>query len=1407
MYNSQYYTCEQVDQRLLQGYLDDYNSENNTSLTKSQFLSLLATHLNSGLTTSNIVQESGNNTNKLMSQAIVTQLLSNLQSQINTESTNRSEADQTINGNLNTLSSNLNTESNNRETADQNINTQIGYYECNSEASATKKEVTITGYILPSTSPFGGHFKVKMLNSHGSDTPATLSVNNTGGTNGIPIRYNGEPVTKSNTWDAGEVIAVYYDGQYYQASNAQGGSNKKIDAYLLGDLRTLAIGQTYYQGESIITNNKQFVRITENIKALNLVDEVAVNDLKAYSGNTYKANYAVAKYDNTINYGTQAHPFAIGSPSKITLNIARNTSPGYINVNFNGNDAIPVEITASSNASTIASEITTLLQGIEDSGWTFSVSDNVITAVSNLYGDYHNTPFYIKNADASVITGVGGLRTVVNPGTDVEYATITLTISLKEGFINVVFDTTTINNIPIAASDSAVEIAGKIVDYAFTDWFVTDNGDGSLVAICKNLGSRSSVVFTIEDEILGVSGTYSIEYAGSSKLSIYDSEESSWSEAALAAYSESAVFSTISYDTLKSQYTRQNSVALDLDNVTKLYGNTSLISRTSIKSTAQTTFTCANVSGTTVITCLQSGKYASAYWSLSSLSSGTYRLKIKAKATKAAKFILTNTTSPGQTTSSLFNIPATSVPVEINMDLTYNGSNRYIAMPSFGNSANTVVTIMSFEILSIRDLKEAAVIDTDIDHNFSGTEGKVLGAELGKQLKENVDALGLSIQGEGVTYTFNTNAYGINGFINGNKWSTANSGKILPYYVGNITKMYVTATTKAMTYHLLKSFDGIVNNKTPDFYTTQEFTIQRGQTAEIIIPETCNYIIFRTYYSYTATSHCYPFSITFPAEELEGRVSVLENNFKVAQRKLLEPTFTSGSGRTINNASISKYGTGYVDISEYIFLEYGLFAESTYGINFYDANHKYFYGIKGSGDGETLITGIVNIPPNAKYAIFTTKYVRDTVYIYANKKEVWDSTKLYNKIVDVEHQQINSGYRYLADKYGLSPDNDDNSALLQSLVNDVNIAGGGIIEFPIGSFKFQHGIIWKSNVSLVGQGQNVTKFLMVGSNKFSFVSGDYVNNVIFKDFTVDASSMASNVGGKALFMRYIEDAVFENLKLINTQMTALGIDFLNRVKILNCNVIGAGRGRYSALVPTGVGCSGIGIGMGWASHKENFVISNCICDGCYNNGIFVEDQGRFASGGGTVMTDGSGQVIANNICRNGKNCGISVWGGKKVSIVGNVCYNNGSPSTNYQGGGFQIGYYGEDVTIVGNQSIENYYGFKIADLSKPTSKVLFASNEVRNNTVAGIYIATSGRADYLILKNNFLLNNPVGVQITGNSTGLVIQGNNEMASNAVSFNIAGTQTNAVIKDNTYLSNPNVTATFDGNTTFVEQFNE
>lgn len=576
MYNSQYYTCEQVDQRLLQGYLDDYNSENNTSLTKSQFLSLLATHLNSGLTTSNIVQESGNNTNKLMSQAIVTQLLSNLQSQINTESTNRSNADQTINGNLstlsnnlNTLSGNLNTESNNRETADQNINTQIGYYECNSEASATKKEVTITGYILPSTSPFGGHFKVKMLNSHGSDTPATLSVNNTGGTNGIPIRYNGEPVTKSNTWDAGEVIAVYYDGQYYQASNAQGGSNRKINDYLYGDLRTLTTGQTYYKGEAVKSVDKQLLRLTKDIKELDLTEEIAVGDIRTYgTASTYKSLIAITKYNNAVTYGDGQ--YAIGSPTKLTLAITKGAlAGGDLTIIFAGN-TITVTIASGDSASNIATEIVSALNNIENIGWTFAASNGVITATCNEVGDNSGTPFSLATTEP---TGVIGTRTIVTEGDEETASVISLTVTVGEGTIDVTLGEST-QSITITSSDGAAAIAELIAGLTFTGWTLTFS-DNIVTAINNNGGNNSASVFAVSENIFNISSEKAIVYAGTDNVSVY-SESTGWSSIATkAAYiAITGIWGEpLTNDDLKT-FTTNNTVTQDIAEVKDVLYNT-----------------------------------------------------------------------------------------------------------------------------------------------------------------------------------------------------------------------------------------------------------------------------------------------------------------------------------------------------------------------------------------------------------------------------------------------------------------------------------------------------------------------------------------------------------------------------------------------------------------------------------------------------------------------------------------------------------------------------------------------------------------------------------------------------------------------------------------------------------------
>lgn len=93
------------------------------------------------------------------------------------------------------------------------------------------------------------------------------------------------------------------------------------DLYIYGDLRTPALGQTYKEGEAIKTADKQLLRLTKEVAAMNLVDTITVGDLKAYgsgsAASTYKALREVKKYNGTETEGL----YAIGRPSITTLTV------------------------------------------------------------------------------------------------------------------------------------------------------------------------------------------------------------------------------------------------------------------------------------------------------------------------------------------------------------------------------------------------------------------------------------------------------------------------------------------------------------------------------------------------------------------------------------------------------------------------------------------------------------------------------------------------------------------------------------------------------------------------------------------------------------------------------------------------------------------------------------------------------------------------------------------------------------------------------------------------------------------------------------------------------------------------------------------------------------------------------
>lgn len=314
---------------------------------------------------------------------------------------------------------------------------------------------------------------------------------------------------------------------------------------------------------------------------------------------------------------------------------------------------------------------------------------------------------------------------------------------------------------------------------------------------------------------------------------------------------------------------------------------------------------------------------------------------------------------------------------------------------------------------------------------------------------------------------------------------------------------------------------------------------------------------------------------------------------------------------------------------------------------------------------------------------------------------------------------------YDAADYFVQPQMWDNSRALQALVDKVAEQGGGTIQLGNGEYTFRSTVRWKSRVSLQGVSVQGTVLKMVGDSNWSLFIGEStaqgvfaaIESVRFTHFAVDGYGMNPkkySTNCKAFNIRPLTDAVFDDLLLRGTPATSLGVDFLNRVHINNVRVIEGGR----CWKPGEGGGSGIGIGLR-GYEDENFIVTNCICVGCGNNGIFVEDQSRFGNGinGRNPMTEGKGQIISNNIVRDGRNHGISIQGARNISITGNLSYGNA-------GAGFYGNYFMSDALISGNQLLDNKYGIYICPASNV--KGFAGTGEFRDITIAGNVLKRNG---------------------------------------------------------------------------------
>ena len=381
----------------------------------------------------------------------------------------------------------------------------------------------------------------------------------------------------------------------------------------------------------------------------------------------------------------------------------------------------------------------------------------------------------------------------------------------------------------------------------------------------------------------------------------------------------------------------------------------------------------------------------------------------------------------------------------------------------------------------------------------------------------------------------------------------------------------------------------------------------------------------------------------------------------------------------------------------------------------------------------------------------------------------------------------NNNY-YRATDYGISTDAESNTLALQSLIDDVSAKGGGIIFFPVGTYNFKQqgssnyrwAVEMKSNVSIIGENIEKTVLKQTEEKPYSLFgrildngggATEPLTGCVFKNFTVDAyaTGNVNNVCGKAFFFQYVRDCVFRDLILRGTVATALGIDFLDRVVIDNVSCIDCGR----TFTGNEAGTSGIGIGTaGW--ENENFIITNCICVGSGQYGIFIENQGIFYEGN---VPYAKGSIIANCIVRNGINKGIGVRGGQNVTIIGCESYENTS------------------------------HGIFIDNNCKNV-KVLSCSSA--NNGGAGIFM-TPNNTEHLLIKGCTFVNNQaegikVSVDVGKNANKLCIQ-DCYTDGNTIGMDLSANYlSDCVILGNATLDGINNSTTFTGNTAFNNLIN-
>lgn len=476
---------------------------------------------------------------------------------------------------------------------------QIGYYECNT-AAGTATKATTTNTIGQSTFAVpvkGCIVKVKMANANTATDTVYLQFGSDANTK-KELKYNGLAVDASNTWEDGEVISVYYDGTYYQASNAMGGGSAVGKKRLTGKTGYVNLtGETAPAPTTSGGSSGQYRYIEYPVHEGDVIYIKGVSGgVLAYTWGLLDStnNRAIVESAGGIVDYTQK-PFVKVIPSGVDTIVINNYNTAYPNYEWYfakkdsaGAHEILTEQYIYEDVRTLAvGKEYELNEAVKNDGnlmlktlrevKAMNLTDEVSVGDLKSYGTGANAVTYqalkaVRLYDGNIVYSEGDYA--IGRPTIISFAINDSSLSISEDTTFVI----TIGNkdyvIAVNSSSTAESIAASISSLYVEGWSLSSNG-GTVVMTSIEAGTAVVSISITDENETGVSIDTPESTDGASTLSQYDG--SIWNEVTLATWAadsegETAMWKSLSVEDL-IRYCEQNSIRKDIDDSTIEYRN------------------------------------------------------------------------------------------------------------------------------------------------------------------------------------------------------------------------------------------------------------------------------------------------------------------------------------------------------------------------------------------------------------------------------------------------------------------------------------------------------------------------------------------------------------------------------------------------------------------------------------------------------------------------------------------------------------------------------------------------------------------------------------------------------------------------------------------------------------------